>query len=337
VYMNLHTFAATSIGANLEPKSIEVEPNGTTDIVIKVTHCGICHSDLHMIDNDWGMSNYPLVPGHEVVGEVVELGSQIKHLKKGQRVGVGWQRSACLQCDDCLNGNENLCDENQSTIGNGYGGFADHLIIDGRFAFALPDGVESKHAGPLMCGGITVYSALRHAGMTSGQRIGVIGIGGLGHMAVKFASQLGNEVVAFTTSADKFDEAASYGASEAVNVKEENAFEKLQRKPLDIIISTVPASIDANAYVNLLASDGTLTFVGVPEKPLEIELFPLLMKRRRIMASPIGGRGIMRDMLKVCDTHGVRPVIEEFAMKDVNTAMKKVRDGSVRYRAVLKN
>lgn len=335
--MNLQTFAATSQGSTLEPKSIEVDPNGTTDIVIKVTHCGICHSDLHMIDDDWGMSNYPMVPGHEVVGEVVELGSAINHLKKGQRVGVGWQRSACLQCDDCLNGNENLCDESESTIANGYGGFADHLIIDGRFAFALPDGVASKHAGPLMCGGITVYSALRHAGMSSGQRIGVIGIGGLGHMAVGFASKLGNEVVAFTTSGDKFNEAASYGASEAVNITEENAFEKLTRKPLDIIISTVPASIEIEPYLHLLGSDGTLTFVGVPDKPLEIPVFPLLMKRRRIMASPIGGRGIMRDMLRVCDRHGVQPVIEEFAMSDINQALQKVRHNKVRYRAVVRS
>lgn len=308
-----------------------------TDVVIQVTHCGLCHSDVHMIDNDWGMSNYPIVPGHEVVGEVVEVGSQIHHLKKGQRVGVGWQRSACLQCDDCVAGNENLCDDNESLIGDGFGGFADHVVVDGRFAFRLPDGVESRHAGPLMCGGITVYSGLRHAGMSSGQRIGVIGIGGLGHMGVQFARQLGNEVVAFTTSPDKFDEAERYGAHEAVNVKEDGAFDSLERKPLDIILSTVPAKIDIEPYLNLLSSDGTMCFVGVPDEPLELPIFPLLLKRRRIMASPIGGRGIMRDMLRTCDRFGVAPVIEEFAMSEVNDAIQKVRDNSVRYRAVLKS
>mgnify|MGYP005991191395 CR=1 FL=1 len=335
--MDINSYASKSKGSELEPHTLDIEPNGTTEVVIKVTHCGLCHSDVHMIDNDWGMSNFPIVPGHEVVGEIVELGSEITHLKKGQRVGVGWQRSACLQCDDCVNGNENLCDENESLIGTGFGGFADHLVVDGRFAFALPDGVESKHAGPLMCGGITVYSGLRHAGMSSGQRIGVIGIGGLGHMGVQFARQLGNEVVAFTTSSDKFEEADRYGAHEAVNVKEEGAFDGLKRKPLDIILSTVPVKFDLEPYLNLLASDGTLCFVGVPDEALDLPIFPLLMKRRRIMASPIGGRGIMRDMLRVSDTYGVAPVIEEFAMSEVNQAIGKVRDNSVRYRAVLKN
>jgi len=335
--MNLKTYAAPAVGAPLEFKSIESDPNGTTDIVIKVTHCGICHSDVHMIDNDWGMSQYPLVPGHEVVGEVVEVGAAISHLKLGDRVGVGWQRSACLECDECVSGNENMCDQSKSVIGDGFGGFAEHLIVDGRFAFPLPDGVESRFAGPLMCGGITVYSALRHAGMIGGQRIGVVGIGGLGHMAVKFASALGNEVVAFTTSPDKAEEAASYGAASAVNVREEGALENYQGKPLDLIVSTVPKALPVELYLNLLKSDGTMSFVGVPDEPLTVPLFPMLLKRRRIMSSPIGGRAEIRDMLRVSDQCGVAPVIEEFAMADVNVAMQKVRDNSVRYRAVLVN
>jgi uncharacterized zinc-type alcohol dehydrogenase-like protein len=287
-----------------------------------------------MMDNDWQMAQYPLVPGHEVVGEVVEAGSGVKHLKTGQRVGVGWQRSACLTCTDCLRGNENLCSANQGVIVGHHGGFADHMVMDSRFCFPLPEGIATEAGGPLMCGGITVYSALRFAGMTSGQEIGVIGVGGLGHMAVRFASRLGNRVTAFTTSRDKAEFASRLGAHEAI-VVEDGKVPQTLRRPLQIIINTVPLHLDWNAYLNLLDSDGVLTFVGVPAGPSQIDLMNLLFKRRRVMASPIGGRAVMEDMLINADRFGIEPIVETFPLSDCNAAVTKVRDNTIRYRAVL--
>lgn len=333
--MNINAMAAIEAKKKLTAWSFEAGRLAAFDCVVKVTCCGICHSDLHMIDNDWGFSRYPLVPGHEIVGEVIELGPQVTHIKKGDRVGIGWQSGACLHCDDCLNGNENLCAENKGVISHGYGGFADHVQIDSRFCFVIPKNISSEVAGPLMCGGITVYGALRHAGMTSGQEIGVIGVGGLGHMAVQFAARLGNRVTAFTTSKDKAEFAAKMGAHDAIVTA--SGAPKPPKRGFDIIISTVPVNLDHNPYVDMLRADGTLTFVGFPAPTtlVNIALAKLLFKRRRIMASPIGGRGLIRDMLDVADRFGVVPVIEKFPLQQCNEALQKVRDNKVRYRAVL--
>jgi len=332
--MKIEGLAAKQRGATLEPYTFEVEPPGGYECIIKVLACGICHSDLHMMDNDWGVSEYPLVPGHEVVGEVLEIGPEVTHLKKGDRVGVGWQRSSCLQCRDCLRGNENLCDRNQSLIVTGAGGFANYLSADSRFAFSLPDGIDTKAAGPLLCGGITVYSALRYAGMSSGQEIGIIGVGGLGHLAVQFASKLGNRVTAFTTSQDKADFASKLGAKEAIVVKKGEK-PPAPSRPLNILLSTVPSSLDWGAYVEFLDADGTFSIVGVPEEPLNVPLFSLLAKRRRIMSSPIGGRAMIMEMLSVAEEFGIEPMVEVFPMEKANEAIEKVRNNEVRYRAVL--
>ena len=332
--MKIQGLAANSAGAKLEPYSYEVPDPQNYQCIIKVLACGICHSDIHVVDNDWKMANYPIVPGHEVVGEVVEVGSLVNHIKVGDRVGVGWQRSSCLQCRDCLRGNENLCDENQGLILSGPGGFADYLEVDSRFAFPIPDGIKTDAAGPLLCGGITVYSALRYAGMGSGLEIGIIGVGGLGHMAVQFASKLGNRVTVFTTSKDKAEFANKLGAAETVIV-EKNQSPSAPSRLLNIILSTVPASVDWASYVNFLDSDGVLTLVGVPDAPLTLPVFPLLMKRRRILASPIGGRAMMAEMLSVAERYQIEPVVEIFPMEKANEAMEKVRNNQVRYRAVL--
>lgn len=332
--MQIQALAAHQKGETLKPYNFDPGQLQNYDCLIEVLACGICHSDIFMVDNDWGSSRYPLVPGHEVVGEVVEVASQVKHLKIGDRVGVGWQMSSCLQCPDCLKGNENLCDKNQGLIVKGYGGFADYLKVDSRFAFPIPDGIETEVAGPLLCGGITVYSGLRYAGMSSGQEIGVIGIGGLGHMAVQFASKLGNSVTVFTTSQDKADFAHQLGARHIVVVPPGESPPPPTR-PLDIIISTVPLSLNWQAYVEYLNSDGTLVFVGVPDTPVSLSILPLMNKRRRVMASPIGGRAMIIEMLSVADRFGIKPIVETFPMEQVNEAMQKVRDNKVRYRAVL--
>jgi uncharacterized zinc-type alcohol dehydrogenase-like protein len=332
--MKIEGYAAEKPGEKLAPYSFEVSSNQTFECLIKVLACGICHSDIHVIDNDWKSSKYPVIPGHEVIGEVVEISPLVKHLKVGDRVGVGWQRSACLECQDCLKGNENLCDENQGLILTGPGGFANYLKVDARFAFLIPEGLDTLVAGPLLCGGITVYSALRYAGMSSGQEIGIIGIGGLGHLAVQFASKLGNRVTVFTTSEDKGNFAKEMGASEVIIVGKNESPNTPSRK-LNILLSTVPASLDWTAYLDFIESDGTLSLVGVPDAPLTIPLFSLLLKRRRIMSSPIGGRGMMNEMLTVATQFGIRPIVEVFPLAEVNDAIQKVRDNTVRYRAVL--
>lgn len=333
--MQIHAMATMAATQPLRTWEFPAPALGPFDALLQVKACGLCHSDIHMIDDDWKMSSFPLVPGHEAIGEVLEKGSQVAHLAIGDRVGVGWQRAACLQCEDCLSGNENLCTESQGTITHGPGGFASHLLIDSRFCFEIPDGITTETAGPLLCGGITVYSALRSAGMSSGQEIGVIGVGGLGHLAVQFASRLGNRVTVFTTSTDKAEFATRLGAHSAVIVKT-GPPEALPR-PLDILISTVPVPQDWNAYLGLLGTDGTLTFVGVPGGvPISIDFMRLLVRRRRVMASPIGSRARIMDMLRVADQFGVAPIVETFPLAEVNTAIQKVRDNTIRYRAVLK-
>lgn len=326
-------WAAFEQGERIRPYTYSSGELGEQECLLRVISCGICHSDLHMLDNDWRMSRYPLIPGHEVVGEVVEVGKHIHHLKPGMRVGVGWQRSACLSCSTCLEGNENLCDEQQGLITNGHGGFADHLVVDAHFAFPLTDGLSDQHTGPLLCGGVTAYSALHYAGMTSGQHIGVIGIGGLGHLAVQFAARLGNKVTVFTTSEDKASFASELGAHDAIVVPRGES-PTAPKQPLDILLNTVPATLDWASYLELLKADGTFTLVAGPGK-LTLPFPALMSKRRRVMGSVIGGRAIMTKMLEVADTFGIEPVIETFAFEDVNEALQKVKENTIRYRAVL--
>ncbi|MGB9696723.1 MAG: NAD(P)-dependent alcohol dehydrogenase [Ignavibacteria bacterium] len=330
--MNVNAMAAFKKGAPLNQFRYGIDELGQYDCIIKVISCGLCHSDIHAIDNFFPVK-YPMVPGHEVIGEVVEIGTGVNHLKISDIVGVGWQRSACLQCEDCINGNENVCTSAKGVITDGYGGFADYLVMDSRFCFLLPSGLDRVKAGPLMCGGITVYSALKYAGMKSGQRIGVIGAGGLGHLAIQFAAKLGNKVTVFTTSKDKAEFAINMGASEVVITKDGSKIET--ERPLDIIISTVPADLDWGKYVRLLSTDGTLTFVGLFDKPISIDLFSLLSRRRKITASPIGGRAAINEMLKIASDFKIEPIIETFSLKDVNVAIKKVRENTIRYRAVI--
>lgn len=332
--MQINALAAFQKGEDLKTYTFDPGQLQNYDCLIEVLACGICHSDIHMIDNDWGVSRYPLVPGHEVIGKVIELGSEVKHLKIGDRVGVGWQMSSCLQCPDCLKGNENLCNNKKELIVHGYGGFANYLQLDSRFVFPIPAGIATEDAGPLVCGGITVYSALRYAGMSSGQEIGVIGVGGLGHMAVQFASKLGNKVTVFTTSQDKAEFAQQLGASHVIVVPAGES-PPAPTRLLDIIISTVPHSLDWAAYLEYLNSDSTFTIVGVPKEPINLSIWSLLLKRRRFMSSPIGGRAMIMEMLSVADRFGIKPIVETFPLQEVNEVMQKVRDNKVRYRAVL--
>lgn len=331
----VQAYAAMGPGRPLEPWSYEVQSLKAGEVLVRVQACGICHSDVHMIDNDWQISRYPLVPGHEVVGEIVECGPGVTHLTPGMRVGVGWQRSSCGRCDDCLRGQDHLCDESTGVITHGHGGFASHLVIDGRYCFPLPPELPTEAAGPLLCGGITVYSALRAAGMGSGMRIGVIGVGGLGHLAIQFASRLGNHVTAFTTTEAKAQEAARLGAHDAILVRDGKPDHRPAR-PLHIVLNTVPVPTPVDAYLDLLASDGVLCYVGAPTAPLTVPVWPLLVKRRRIMGSPIGSRATIREMLELAALFGIRPQVETFPLAEVNQAIEKLRQNAIRYRAVLR-
>jgi alcohol/geraniol dehydrogenase (NADP+) len=332
--MRINALAAFEKGGALQPFSFQAEPLKAFDCAIKVLACGICHSDIHMIHDDWGTSRYPLVPGHEVIGEVVDVGSQVSHLKTGDRVGVGWQQSACMHCLDCMRGDHNLCDRAEGQIVSGYGGFADYVVTDSRFAFRLPEGVDTQATGPILCGGVTVYAGLRNAGMTSGQNIGVIGIGGLGHLAIQFASRLGNRVTVFTTSADKAEFATQLGAHEAILVPPGGS-PPLPVHKLNILLNTANQGLDWLGYVNYLDSNGTFVIVGVPSEPLTVPITPLTSKQRRIMGSEIGSPAMIMEMLQIVDQFGIRPMIETFPVQQANDALQKVRDNKVRYRAVL--
>ncbi len=332
--MQINALAALEKGAPLQSFSFEAAPLKAFDCAIKVMACGICHSDIHMIHDDWDISRYPLVPGHEVIGEVVEVGSQVTHLKIGDRVGVGWQQGACMQCRDCLKGHQNLCDQAEGLIVSGYGGFADYMVVDSRFAFLLPEGISTESAGPILCGGVTVYAGLRNAGMGSGQEIGVIGIGGLGHLAVQFASRLGNRVTVFTTSADKAEFATQLGAHEAILVPAGGS-PPLPVNKLNIIINTANQALDWLGYVNYLDSNGTFVFVGMPSEPLTIPVTPLTSKQRRIMGSEIGSPAMITEMLDVVEKFGIQPMVELFPLAQANEALQRVLDNKVRYRAVL--
>jgi uncharacterized zinc-type alcohol dehydrogenase-like protein len=332
--MQINALAALEKGAPLQPFSFQTAPLKAFDCAIKVMACGICHSDIHMIHDDWDISRYPLVPGHEVIGEVVEVGSQVTHLKTGDRVGVGWQQGACMQCRDCLKGHQNLCDQAEGLIVSGYGGFADYMVVDSRFAFLLPEGISTESAGPILCGGVTVYAGLRNAGMGSGQEIGVIGIGGLGHLAVQFASRLGNRVTVFTTSADKAEFATQLGAHEAILVPAGGS-PPLPVNRLNIIINTANQALDWLGYVNYLDSNGTFVFVGMPSEPLTIPVTPLTSKQRRIMGSEIGSPAMITEMLDVVEKFGIQPMVELFPLAQANEALQRVLDNKVRYRAVL--
>ena len=333
--MTIHAHAAMAPRQTLNPFQYEPAGLGPWDVEVAITHCGICHSDIHLIDNDWGISSYPLVPGHEIIGTVEDAGAEVKHLKKGQRVGVGWQRGSCLVCEQCLKGNENLCPENRATCVGNHGGFAERIRVDSRFAFPIPDALASENAAPLLCGGATVYSPLKNYGIVPSMRIGVIGIGGLGHLALQFANAFGCEVTAFSSTPDKEKEAGSFGAHRFI-ASANLAAPKKAAGSLDFILSTVFANLDWNTYLQLLRPNGKLCFVGVPAAPIQIHIGALLGGQKSVCASVIGSRNTIREMLDFAARHDIQAKTEVLPMAEVNKAIEKVRANKARYRMVLK-
>ena len=333
--MQINALAALSAKAPLTPYSFDPGPLAAGEVQIKVTHCGICHSDVHLIDNDWGISQYPLVPGHEAVGVVEEVGAGVRTLKPGQRVGVGWQAGACHHCEWCVSGQDNLCAQNQATCVGHAGGFADRLRVSEGYAFPVPEALPSGSVGPLLCGGITVFSPLRHLGILPTHRVGIVGIGGLGHLALRFSRAWGCEVTAFTSRPDKETEARGFGAHHVVSSVDAAAM-AARTGTLDFIISTVNVDLDWPAYINLLRPNGTLCFVGVPPSPLTISAFPLIAGQRAIAGSVIGGRAAIREMLDFAARHGITAQTEEMPLARANEALDRVRRNQARYRMVLR-
>lgn len=330
-------YAAMQKGLHLEPFTYDLPALDVDDVTIKVEYCGVCHSDLSMLNNDWGMSIYPLVAGHEIVGVIEELGEEAerKGLKIGQRVGMGWYAGSCLHCHSCRDGDQNLCATAEQTIVGRHGGFADRVRCKWDWAIPLPENLNSASAGPLFCGGLTVFNPIIQAGVKPTNKVGVIGIGGLGHMALQFLNKWGCEVTAFTSSPDKETEAKSLGAHNVVNSKDPTALKNISGS-LDFIINTTNADLNWESYVAALAPRGHLHTVGVVPSPMAVSAFSLLDKQKSIGGSPLGSPATLIDMLEFCGRHNIAPQVEEFAISDINDALEHLHAGKARYRVVLK-
>jgi uncharacterized zinc-type alcohol dehydrogenase-like protein len=326
-------YAADTVGARLEPYRFTPKSLRPMDVEIEVTHCGICHTDLHLINNDFGLSTYPLVPGHEVVGEVVAVGSAVTELRVGQRVGVGFLAGADFTCEQCAAGRDNMCEHWEPTCLGREGGFARGMVADSRLAFPIPEAIASEHAAPLMCAGVTVFAPLlRYA--DGATRLGVVGIGGLGHLALQYGRALGCHVTAFTSTADKEAEAREFGAHDVVDTSDAGAL-AARAGSCDLLLCTVTADLPWNEYVGVLRRNGRLCLLGFPEHDVSFSAVPLVFFQRSLVSSGIGSRLEIRRMLDFSALHDIRPQVELFPMVEVNTALERLRKNEVRYRAVL--
>ncbi|MFO7188304.1 MAG: NAD(P)-dependent alcohol dehydrogenase [Pseudomonadota bacterium] len=330
----IRAWAARTPGGPLQRFDYDPGPLGTEDVEIAVEYCGICHSDLSMLDNAWSMTQYPFVPGHEAIGRVVAVGEDVKGLKVGQRVGVGWNASSCAHCASCLSGNHHLCSGVQGTIVGRHGGFADRLRVHWLWAVPLPAGLDAASAGPLMCGGITVFYPLLMTNLSPTARVGVVGIGGLGHLALQFLNAWGCEVVAFTSSASKREEALALGAHRVVSSTDAAAMRALQGS-LDLILYTVNVPLDWDALMATLAPKGRLHFVGAVLEPVPVQAMQLISFEQHVSGSPTGPRHAMDKMLEFAARHNITPRVEHFPMREVNAALQRLREGKPHYRIVL--
>ena len=328
--------AAHAAGAELLSFKYDPGELGPREVEIAITHCGVCHSDLHLIANDWGISQYPFIPVHEVVGKVAAVGAEVLSLAVGQRVGLGWQSNSCGVCEWCTRGMENLCPASEGTCVHRNGGYADRVRANARFVIPIPDALESESAAPLFCGGITVYNPLRTHGVNPSSRVGIVGIGGLGHLAIQFARVFGAHVTAFSTSAAKEEDARALGAHSFVNSRESKAMKEVAGT-MDFVLSTINADQDWGVYLQTLRPTGTLCFVGVPPSPVSVHAFPLISGLRSISGNPTGSPYRIKEMLDVAARHGVKAKTELFPMSQANAAIDKVKKSKVRYRAVLAN
>jgi len=330
----IHAYAAQEPSGPLEPFEYDPGELEATAVEIEVEYCGICHSDLSMLDNEWDMTSYPFVPGHEVVGRISQVGSQVSTLAVGDRVGLGWHAGYCNTCDSCHSGDQNLCATATGTIVGRHGGFADKVRAEENSVVKLPEGIDMESAGPLFCGGITVFNPLVQYGIKPTDKVAVIGIGGLGHIALQFLNAWGCEVTAFTSSESKKTDALDLGAHHTVSSRNEDEIAAVAGT-FDLILSTVNVKLDWNLYLQTLKPKGRLHFVGATLEPLDIGVFSLIMAQRSISGSPVGSPATIAAMLDFSTRHDVRPVVEKFKFDQVNEALEHLRSGKAKYRVVL--
>lgn len=340
--MRVNAYAAPAAGEPLAPTTIERRDVGANDVLIEIQYAGICHSDIHTVNGDWGPQPFPVVPGHEIVGVVSEVGSAVTQHQVGSRVGVGCMVNSCGTCANCRNGNEQYCDDGMvgtyaATDRDGtttQGGYSTHVVVDADYVLTVPESLDPAAAAPLLCAGITTYAPLRHWGAGPGRKVAVVGLGGLGHMAVRIASALGAEVTVLSQSLKKQEDGLRLGAQDYFATSDSDTFEQLAGR-FDLIINTVSASIDLNAYLGLLAVDGTLVNVGAPADPLSVHAMSLISRRRSFAGSMIGGIAQTQEMLDFCAEHGIGAEVEVIAADQVNEAYERVLASDVRYRFVI--
>ena len=333
--MTIQAYAASEIGGELEPFEYEPGPLKADEIEINVEYCGICHSDLHMLKNDWGIAQYPLVPGHEIIGKVSAIGDIVKHLRLDQYVGVGWNARSCSICDQCLSGHHNRCLSGEDVIVGRHGGFAGKVRCQGLWAFPLPDNINIKKAGPLFCGGITVFNPLIQNNVKPTDRVAVVGIGGLGHMALKFLDAWGCEVTAISTNQDKEKEAREFGADYFLNSKNIDSLKNASNR-FDMVLVTSNVDLDWDSYINALHPGGKLHIVGAASQ-VKATVSSLISTEKSIGGSPTGSPSTIAKMIDFCSRHKIEPVIEEYPLSKVNEALAHLESGKARYRIILRN
>ncbi|RSN66799.1 NAD(P)-dependent alcohol dehydrogenase [Actinomadura sp. WAC 06369] len=340
--MRVHAYAAPAAGRPLAPTTIERRDVGPNDVLIKIEYAGICHSDIHTVNGDWGAQPFPVVPGHEIVGTVAATGADVTRHTTGDRAGVGCMVGSCGECANCRNGDEQYCVEGMIPTYAGtdrdgtttQGGYSTHVVVDADYVLAVPDGLDPAAAAPLLCAGITTYSPLRRRGAGPGRRVAVVGLGGLGHMAVKLAHAMGAEVTVLSQSLKKREDGLRLGADHYHATADPDTFKQLRNR-FDLIINTVSAPIDVDAHLRLLAVDGALVNVGAPAKRLDLNVFSLLNGRRSYAGSMIGGIAETQEMLDFCAEHNIGADIELISADYINQAYERVLASDVRYRFVI--
>ena len=343
--MRVHGYAALKKGGAMTPVQFDREALADGEVAIDITHCGVCHSDLHQVNDDWKNSLYPCLPGHEIVGTVREVGKGVSKFSVGDRVGVGCMVNSCQQCDYCKAGEEQYCSGPKSCTltyngpkvadgTNSYGGYSNGIIVREEFVMTIPDAIDSAEAAPILCAGVTTYQPMKHFGVKKGDTVGVAGIGGLGHMAIQTAKALGATVIALSTSPDKAGKAQKLGATKLIDMNDKKAVEDAAQS-LDFLISTIPYSHDLNPYIGMMKTDSTIAVVGNLIDFPKIETGPLVMNRIRIAGSLIGGIADTQEILDFAAEHGIRPEVELIAMKDIDDAFARMKKEDVRFRHVI--
>lgn len=330
----IHGWGSMAAGRPLAEYSYDPGPLAPEEVEIAVEYCGLCHSDLSVVKNEWGNSRFPFVPGHEAVGRVVALGDEAKGLQIGQRVGIGWTNTSCMHCHECLGGDQHLCAEAVPTILGRNGGFAERMRAHWAWTVPLPDGIDVASTGPLLCGGVTVFSPLATYGVPGTAHVGVVGIGGLGHMGIKFANAWGCEVTAFTSSESKSAEARGFGAHHVISSRDPKAIAGAARS-FDLLLVTVNVSLDWPAMLNTLKPNGRMHVVGAVTEPMGIPAFSLIMGQKDVSGSPTGSPVMIASMLQFAARHKIAPQVEYFPLSRVNDALQHLADGKARYRIVL--